>query len=609
MEIALPLVALSGLYLINNQNKKSNNKGNGADNRGTEGFNSNLPNTNIPDKNYPNEYDIVQPGSPDIERTASLTVNNKFENAGGVYTDKYFTPSTGVYGGSDITSATSSSSKYMSLTGDTVDSKYFAHNNMVPFFGSNIRNQKFDNNAYESTLDSMNGSGSQYINKREQSPLFAAQTNLQWANGMPAASDFIQSRMNVGTRMHNVKPFQEEQVGPGVGLGFGTQGSGGYNSSLYARDLYGERSVDELRVANKQKASGIMMLGHEGPAMSKVVNRGYVGAVEKNRPERTFEWGEDRYFTTTGAEKGPAMHAIPVLHDQARIETTTSYSGIAGAQNSNTYTTGQYMPSTNIELGAVPFSAANAVGRGYANDSDFEMKAKVAYPNNRTENSQANYFGSVGGAIGAVVAPLLDILRPSRKENSVGTLRPYQNARGSVPESYLFNPADRPAPTIRETTENSKNHLNINSGQRGGAYEVVSVVPHDTIRQTTGDFYYSGIASSGDGTKQARVYDAEYNQRNNDIKSSTIQGYMVQGNMNLFNGNVNVTSKAKEGFLMNNRDIAPTMPYQSPDAMNVGQLQKNGYNNYSGISVDRNNGDVLECLNSNPYAMTISKRL
>jgi hypothetical protein len=603
MEIALPLVALSGLYLINNQNKKSSNKG-------SEGFKSGLPNTDIPDKNYPNQYEITPAGSPDTERTAALTVNNKYDNAGGAYTDKFFSPaSPDVYGGTDMPGVSNSGKKFTSLTGAEVDNTYFGHNNMVPFFGSNIRNQKFDNDAYESTLDAMNGSGSQYINKREQSPLFAAQSNLQWGRGMPSTSDFIQSRMNVGTRMHNVKPFEEERVGPGIGLGFGTEGSGGFNSGLYARDLYSEKTVDELRVANKQKASGLMMIGHEGPAMSKVVNRGVVGAVEKNRPERAFEWGEDRYFTTIGIEKGPAMHAIPLLHDQARTETTASYSGIAGGHNSQTYIPGEYMPSTNIELGAVPFSVANAVGRGYANDADYEMKAKVAYPNNRSENKQANYLGAVGGAIGAVVAPLLDILRPSRKENTVGTLRPYQNARGSVPESYLFNPADRPAPTIRETTEISKNHLNVNAGQRGGAYEVVGVSPNDTIRQTTGDYYYSGIAGGGDRNRQARVYDAEYNQRNNDIKASTIQGYMVQGNMSLFNGDVNMTSKAKEGFLVNNRDVAPTMPYQSPDAMNFGQLQRGSNMNYSGIGIDRNNGDVLDCLNSNPFAMTIAKRL
>jgi hypothetical protein len=71
------------------------------------------------------------------------------------------------------------------------------------------------------------------------------------------------------------------------------------------------------------------------------------------------------------------------------------------------------------------------------------------YTNNRSTANVDDYFGIVGGALGAVVAPLLDVLRPSKKQNTVGTLRPYQNAGTRVPQSYLFNPADRPGATIR----------------------------------------------------------------------------------------------------------------------------------------------------------------
>jgi hypothetical protein len=119
------------------------------------------------------------------------------------------------------------------------------------------------------------------------------------------------------------------------------------------------------------------------------------------------------------------------------------------------------MTSHNQQLGEVPLMIANANGRNFANDGDYGIKSKMAYPNNRTANKQDNYFGLVSGSLGAAVAPLLDILRPSRKENVLGTLRPYQNPSTTVKESYLFNPADRPAPTIRETTENSKFHLNV----------------------------------------------------------------------------------------------------------------------------------------------------
>ncbi len=41
---------------------------------------------------------------------------------------------------------------------------------------------------------------------------------------------------------------------------------------------------------------------------------------------------------------------------------------------------------------------------------------------------------------------------------------------------------------------------------------------------------FTGNSSASAGIQNTRSYEAEYNQRNNDIKSSTIQGRLVQGN-------------------------------------------------------------------------------
>ena len=587
MEIAIPLVALSGLYLISNQSKKKDKSIYSVENFAT----NELPNTNIPDRNYPDGYSEVV---PEVDKTSNLTVNNKFD-APGVYTDKYFDP----YKNPDLTtpagSSTGVSNQYMSLSGNMVDSTYFQHNNMVPFFGSHLRTQNALSNSNEGVLDNMNGAGSQYFSKKEQSPLFSPHDNLQWAHGAPNTSDFFQSRVNPSSRMANVKPFAEQRVAPGLGLGYTTEGAGGYNSGMAMREAWTDRGVDELRVANKPKSSGHMLFGHEGPANSfikTIATSEQMGIMEKHRPDTTFEMGHDRLFTTTGTEKGMTLHSIPVGRDQARAETAISYSGIASAQNPSTYNMGEYMPSHNQDLGPVPIGVADAIGRGYANDADYGMKSQVAYRNNRSENASGDYFGIMGGAIGAVVAPLLDVLRPSRKENTVGTLRPYQNAKSTVSNSYIFNPADRPGTTTRETTENSKFHLNVNANQNGGAYKVTDNQAIDTNRMTTGDFYYAGVAGAGDRSREARTYDAEYNQRNNDIKASTIQGYMVQGNMNLYNSNINMrTSSNLDHDLKNTRQVVPTMPYQTPDMSSFGQLQGTS-NLYSNIQLDRNEPSI-----------------
>lgn len=597
MEVVVPLFALSSLYLINNQNKKKDE---------TEEFSnkSTLPNTNVADENYPVD-------SNETENTSELSVNNRYDNGGGVYTDKYF---------SQQKSSANDGQEYMSLDGNKVNGDYFQHNNMVPFFGGNLKTSSIRESANESILDNTTGAGSQVIKKQEQSPLFAPGENLQWAHGMPNQSDFIKSRINPSMKVSNVNPFKQEQVAPGLGLGYTTEGSGGFNSGMEQRDLWKPKTADELRVDNNPKSSGNMLYGHEGPADSRIKNiatREQMGIMEKHRPERAFELdqrtvGESdigRLFTTGGVQKGQTMRGIPVAKHVSRPDTTVSYTGAAGHQNDGTYVTGEYMESTNQQLGALQFGAANAQGKYLPTESDYGIKSKQAYPNNRTANKQDSYFGMVSGSIGAAVAPLIDILRPSRKENVIGTLRPYQNPGTNVPQSYIFNPSDKLSTTIRETTENSKNHLNVNANQNGGAYQSTGHQVAHTTRNETGDFYYAGGAGAGAGTKQPSSYVSGYNQRNNDIKASTIKGYMVHGNMSLMNSDVNVRQVKRDEKLKNNRPVTATMPYKTPDASTMGRLSGNEKGLYSNIQTDRTNPEFLSNLQSNPYVLDHRKGL
>ena len=79
MELAIPLIALGGLYVVSKQQRSENELDM------TEGFETTLPNTDIPNKNYPSEYPIVD---SELTQTESLTVNNHYN--GSTYTDNYF---------------------------------------------------------------------------------------------------------------------------------------------------------------------------------------------------------------------------------------------------------------------------------------------------------------------------------------------------------------------------------------------------------------------------------------------------------------------------------------------------------------------------------------
>ena len=371
------------------------------------------------------------------------------------------------------------------------------------------------------------------------------------------------------------------------------------------RDAWREKTVDELRVATNPKSSGNMILDYAGPANSHIKKTAQQGIQEKNRVDTTFEFTSDRYMVTTGLEKGPMMRSIPVEKDVSRPETSASYAGGAAYGNSTIYVDGEHMPSHRMQLGAAPFTAAGANGKGSPTDSDYGIKGKMAYPNNRSSNVQDKYFGAVGGAFGAAVAPLLDALRPSRKENTIGSLRPYQNAKSSVAATYLFDPTQLAAKTIRETTENSKFHMNINANQRGGGYATSDHQQATTARATTGDFYYSG-GSSASNAKEMRSYGAELNQRNNDVKSSTIDGRMGNGNTNVFSGSVNMAAKQRDVYQTNNRPLTQKGAVQSPSVDQIGRVS-GAVPLYQTIQMDRNTPDIMSALQGNPYAIAYAR--
>ena len=603
MELAIPLMALGSLYFVSNQTKS-------AASRTEEGYEGLLPNTDIPDTNFPQDRELV---NAETDLTSKLTTVNKYDTPR-VYTDKYFNPALIAKMNEETGSFNNKNTNFTSLTGDKVGSDYFQHNNMVPFFGSNDRSRMINENANEGLLDSMQGAGSQYLTKSEKSPLFSPSENLQWAHGMPSFSEFEQSRMNVSNKMSNVKPFEEIRVRPGLGKG---EESLGFNSGMMAREMWMPKTVDQLRASNNQRAGGISLDGHEGPALSAITNRGYHAPVEKNRPDRIIDLGEGvgdgrmesftsagKYLTTTVGAAGSSatLHSMTVDRpEQYRATDTMSYVGAANAKEREaTYVEGEYMPSHRNQLGAVPLGPVDAAHRTDLYDADFGAKSAKKYTNNRSTSNVDDYFGIVGGALGAVVAPLLDILRPSKKQNTVGTLRPYQNPESTVKNSYLMNPGDRPGPTIRETTEKSNGHMFINSGQERNAYTICKPMDLYTHRRDT-TTEYGGVAGTA-FAKEVRPYDAEYRQRNNETKSSTIHGRMVPGHMSLLQTDVNVRTSRIDGDLVNRRTVTPSMPYATPSASQMGEMQGQ-QQLYSGSNLDRNESYVLSALKSNPYAM------
>jgi hypothetical protein len=543
MELAIPLIAFGGLYVISNQKKK-------------EPFKL---------QSHPNEY-------------RSLPRENK-----------HFVPpqDTGII----------DNTEYTDLAGRTMNIKDQT-SNMVPFFGKqkNIGNSSKTNDVRDSTLDNYTGAGTMLTVKTENAPLFKPQENIQWASGAPNQSDFFQSRVNPSTSMHNVKPFQEERVGPGMNKGYSSEGSGGFNSGMEARSQWLPKTVNELRVVTNPKET-FELANHEGPAQSKVTNVGNIGKVEKYLPDKYYINTPDRYFTTTGDQKGQTLRSIqpdPTIH---RATTTKSYAGVAGNSGpSQQPQHGMYRSDNRQPLKTNQFNPASTTVE--KNNLNSVMNSIELLPNNRT-TTKPESFSIMKGLVSAIAAPITDILRPTRKETfglaRVGALS------SSVPQHSLPQ-STKIESTIKESTIYSP----YTAGQRAykpvtyGGYQTSDHQPVTNQRDST-NVAYAGIA--GSTLPQTVSYESAYNSM---IKSNRAnEGRIAGGNTQMFTPIINQENNNMKPLTHAPYSGMPQGATSIPNVEQFGDMRTpQSYSNN-----DRNHSSILEALKENPYNHSVLNRM
>lgn len=596
-EIAIPLIALGGMYIMSNQ--KNNNK---------EGY------TNMVDVR--NALPGVNPPTPPVNYPTTAAVNKanvQYYPNSNQTTDKYYQKD--LYKTIDEQNTNygvgGSSQQSYSLTGEPIDKECFKHINMVPFFGAKIKGASTDFNVSESVLDNLQGQGSQQYNKKEIAPLFQPHPNLQYANGAPNMSEFLQSRVNPSMRMANIKPWEEQKVAPALNQGFGTEGSAGFNAGMGAREQWLPRTVDQLRVETNPKLT-FNLDGHQGPAIAYVQNSASVqtqGKVEKNLPDTYYSVGPDRWFTTTGLEKAQTARGIEVLQDVNRVSTATEYFGVSAAKDGEaTYVAGAYEPVKRQVLPLCQPALPNAAGKSAPTVADYGSQSYNNLPNNRTTTRPQENFGMVNGIMKAVVSPLLDVLRPSRKENVINNMRPSGNVGSNVTNGIIYNPADRTKTTIREMTEGKLdfNHLNVQGQtQDNTGYIVAANTPINVQRDTT-NLPYLGNAGPNAAVAQMN-YESNYAQHNNVNK--TYVNRPNQGGTQVFNQQDNISIHKRDCDRDNNRwwvrsPGSTHVTNATPSMESYGMVHIPQSRN-TGIECERINPDILTAFKNNPYTQSL----
>ena len=581
MELAIPLVAFGGLFILSKQNKQ---------NKYSEAFTqmhkTHLPNTNKPVKNFP------------VINREELEDNLNAYGGKKNTADNYYNP--GNYDSLQM-SNDQTNQQFKNMAGEDMRIGEITHNNMVPYFGSSVTQSTTGTN--EGILDKYTGTGSQRIEKQGQAPLFKPEKNMNWTHGMPSTTQFMESRMRsvVSQKMNNTKPFESIRVGPGLNQKNGINGTGGFNSGMEARDVWRPKTVDELRTANNPKVSyGGQMLGAYKPNKS-----GTIGRVEKNRPDTYYVNDESRWFTTTGVEKAQKARGAIALKPEHRAYQTREYFGQSAPDANGTYSTPTIQRSEKPQFKALNLGVATSVDGWEVKNKDMREIQQDGYrplANSRNLMKQQKEMGPVSRGFKAMVTPVLDVLRPSRKQNVVGNMRPTGNALGkySVSNNVIWNPADRAKTTIKEQTIKNE-YIKQGGTNRDAGYINNVQTPVNQQRDSTTVSYVGNNSAS---VTNSRVYNAEYNARLNPNKQELARVDRIRtGNQKLFTGSQSVCNLTNRATCPD--VIHPNFTKRPANSTNVGQISgRNLRENV--VQCGRNTSDILNAFNDNPYSQSLS---
>lgn len=203
------------------------------------------------------------------------------------------------------------------------------HGNMAPFLKRD-GTQSLREDAYVGTMDRYNGGSNDiYQKKQEVGHLgVVAPDTTTSPFGMPNTSDFMHSRINAPVKAEGTFPVERVYVGPGLGRGYDWKPTGGFHQTDMA-EFAQPKDSDDLRVADKVRKTYETEMNPGASRINEPIMRHE--ELPKNRPDRYYVNGPDRWNTTVGVEKGETLRhdMSATLVDQNR-DTTDNTQGRMG---------------------------------------------------------------------------------------------------------------------------------------------------------------------------------------------------------------------------------------------------------------------------------------
>jgi hypothetical protein len=393
------------------------------------------------------------------------------------------------------------------LTGKDIEKE---HNNMIPFFGSNVR-QNVEEFTNESKLDNYTGNTSTFIHKKE--PLQRFEQYTQDIYGTPLFSDNVDlTRFSTNTSRfkQGEKPFYAEKIAAPISF---TEENPVTKASL----MY--KTVDELRAANKPQISYEAKINH---GKSTFNARGQQGKVAKNRVDTSFEHGEKRLFRGPGQVVGKKLNEnYAQLQQTSRQDQNLEYYGTAvntelGTQqrisqydNSSDFAS-LLQSSKRNQLDSGGVRNANSLNSPYTHDYG---KSSMNPPTlERESTSQFHTININQSAKGSVLAKQ-DHAKNTLKETLVGLSDTKRNIKSNVNvDSNTGLTSHLPKTTHKETA--LYEHKGQANKKDGMGYVVTNYDAKTTNKETTHTDYSGHASGSNKNSTVYSTYDDPIKMRN-----------------------------------------------------------------------------------------------
>lgn len=369
------------------------------------------------------------------------------------------------------------------------------HNNMTPFFGSNVK-QNMETFSNESLLDNYSGNVSTFKHKSEIGSLYDKKPENIYGNGVFSASVNM-DRYIPSLYRENERPVEPERIS--------APKSGTFENNI--RPTF--KDVNELRPGNKPKET------YDGRTLSGKMGetRGVIGKLEKNRPDTFFE--NEHRFSGPGEFIAPKIredYSINMKHS-SRQDYNTEYYGIQTSMNKSSTQRLKTVDNSDELAGMFQTPKRN----NFENDFGRNLNGNII-------NSQSGHdYGRSGITL--------------YEQERVTTGDKVQMLNANIQSLGIkVRHQDEAKTTSRETLETVDNSGNVSSTYKVSSNSpyivgISDVLPKQTTKETMVDNKYKGQVYKNDGMGYVvNKYDAKITGKQ--ILSENIKDYMTNPNFN-----------------------------------------------------------------------------